>query len=111
MIAHKNPFGKFGSREAAVNGGKRSQQVQSQKRMDKPLGPRATPPGKLLRTFMNADHLTGETIRYDIYKSYHGKRKIDIHIDRSRIIKGKSVTWLMNKIRAKRCILPEIVED
>ena len=79
--------------------------------MDNPTGPRSTPSGELLRTFINANHQTGEVIRYDIYKSYYGKRKIDIVIDRGTTIKGKSITWLMIKLREKMCLLPEIVED
>ena len=79
------------------------------------IGPRRIPYGKPLKTLMIHDPGKDEFHRFETFKSYAGKRKIDIIIDRDtrgeRLIKGVSATWLMNLLRQKMAMLPEICED
>lgn len=79
------------------------------------VGPRRIPPGKLMKVFMIHDPGTDEFHRYEVFKSYAGKRKIDLVIDRGtkseKRTNGVSATWLTNKIREKLAMLAEIEED
>lgn len=78
-------------------------------------GPRRIPHGELMKIFMIHDPSTDEFHRYEVFKSYAGKRKVDLVIDRDtkseQRINGVSATWLTNKIREKLAMLVEIEED
>lgn len=97
--------------ERGRRGGRRSQAVQSERRMQREIGPRPLPYGKLLRVFMSYDPVTDRFIRYEIYKSFAGKRKVDVVVNGSIAFRGRSVTWLFDRLRRKMAMLPEIVED
>lgn len=88
--------------------GKRSQEVQARKRLAGAAPVYPILPGVLLRVFMIADPASGSFHRFEVYKSFAGKRKIDLVIDRGEPIRGKSITWLMALLRKKMAILPEI---
>lgn len=109
MIAYRRKILE-GRCDRGRRGGRRSQSVQAERRMSELLGPRPLPAGKLLRVFISCDAMTGSVTRYEIYKSRAGKRKVDVVVDRSLVFRGKSVTWLFDKLRRKMCLLPEIVD-
>ena len=95
----------------ARQGGIRSQQVQDARRLARPLGPRPLPKGRLLRTWINADHVNGQVTRYDVFASYSREGRVDVQIDGGEIRKNLSVTKLTAMMRRQWAHRPCIVED
>lgn len=95
--------------------GKASARARDQKQTGREMGPRSTPYGELLKTAIFMDPKTGEVNRYDIFKSYAGKRKIDLWVNRDtsreKWILGVSATWFASLMRQHLAHLPEIQED
>jgi hypothetical protein len=95
--------------------GKASARSRAERNEGREIGPRPLPVGTHLKTLIIHDPRTDTCHRYEAFKSLAGKRKIDLVIDRGtrseKRINAKSVTWLMDQLRQKMAVLPEICED
>lgn len=89
---------KFGSREACVRGGKRSQQVQEERRMQGPEPLRRPDAGTLLRTVTIVDHLLGTSVEVQVRQAERKNQVIPVVFGRV----GKPVGWdkIVRRLRA-----------
>lgn len=95
--------------------GKKSAIARRERLEGREIGPRRLPFGHPLKVVVIYNPNTNECHRYETFKSFSGKRKIDLVIDRGtpqeKSIKGVSATWLSDLWRRKLAMLAEIEED